>query len=70
MVGGGHERTSWGIGSMDDYSQTERRGTGCEKISALSQQEALKGPLSQFNGIGHSIPSERPELLIDGSFEF
>ena len=41
-----------------------------EKISASSQPEALKGPLAKFDGIGHAIPSERPELLIDCSFEF
>ena len=39
-------------------------------ISASSQPEALKGPLAKFDGIGHAIPSERAELLIDGSFEF
>jgi hypothetical protein len=37
---------------------------------ASSQPEVLKGPLAKFDGIGHAIPSERPELLIDGSFEF
>ena len=37
---------------------------------ALSQQQALKGPLSKLNWIGHAIRSERHELLTQGSLEF
>ena len=45
-------------------------GESAEGFLVSSQPEALKGPLAKFNGIGHAIPSERPELLIDCSFEF
>ena len=43
---------------------------GGEDFRSLAQQEALEGPLSKLNGIGHAISSERHELLIEGSPKF
>jgi hypothetical protein len=43
---------------------------GGEDFWPLAQQEALEGPLSKLNGIGHAISSERHELLIEGSPKF
>src|ERR1044071_8246074 len=40
------------------------------RFLALSQQQALKGPLSKLNWIGHAIRSERHKLLTEGSLEF
>jgi hypothetical protein len=39
------------------------------KFSALSR-EALKGPFSKLNGIGHAIRSETHELAIQSSLQF
>jgi hypothetical protein len=40
------------------------------RFLALSQQQALKGPLSKLNWIGHAIRGERHKLLTEGSLEF
>jgi hypothetical protein len=47
-----------------------RLGILGETLLALSQQQALKGPLSKPNWIGHAIRSERHKLLTEGSLEF
>ena len=51
----------------NDPSAANRRRGFCRP---LAQQDALEGPLSKLNGIGHAISSERHELLIEGSPKF
>jgi hypothetical protein len=50
-------------------NRREPKGDSASRFSALSR-EALKGPFSKLNGIGHAIRSEPHELATQRSLQF